>query len=182
MPGSLRSAVYFARPVTLSSASTRGSRWPTTTVSTIFTLHLVAPRCAAESFSCLDSLVVLPCREPLAGRQHRLDDLLIAGAPAELARERKPDLLARWSRVRVQQCLGREDHPGRADAALQAAVPHELLLQRMQTTVTREPLDCREFPPLRGHGEREARGDRLAVHEYRARAAVAGCTPFLCPG
>src|SRR5215472_18532543 len=66
----------------------------------------------------------------LLGRpQHRLDDVLVAGAPAEVAGQRPADLLFGRIRVAVEQGLGREHHARRAEPALQPVLLLEALLQ-----------------------------------------------------
>src|SRR5439155_19160617 len=69
MPGSAKSAAYTAVPVTLPGASNRGSDLPTT----------------------CSSLVAIPSpprRNGAAGRHHRVGDLLVPGAAAEVAFQR----------------------------------------------------------------------------------------------
>src|ERR1700758_2955927 len=65
----------------------------------------------------------------LGGRpQHRLHDVLVAGAAAEVAGQRPADVLLGGVRVLVQQGLGRHHHAGRAEPALQAVLLAEALL------------------------------------------------------
>src|SRR5262245_33994227 len=56
------------------------------------------------------------------GPQDGLDDVLVAGAAAEVARQRPAHLFLGRIRVGVQQCLGGHHHPGGAEPALQAVL------------------------------------------------------------
>src|SRR5207249_2173527 len=75
------------------------------------------------------------CPTPLGRRPNRLDDLVVAGAPAEIAEHPLADLGVARVRVRIEQRLGRHDLARRADAALKAARIDERLLDRMQPLV-----------------------------------------------
>src|SRR5689334_1459823 len=70
---------------------------------------------------------------------HRLDDVLIAGAPADVARQRPADLLLRWVRVLGQQCGACEHHAGRAKAALQSVFLLEPDLDGVEFAAAAEP-------------------------------------------
>ena len=63
--------------------------------------------------------------------------------------------------------------PGRAEAALQAVVLPEGLLQRMQHAVLHQALDRRDLGAVGLHREHQARAGRLAVDQHRARPADA---------
>ena len=69
---------------------------------------------------------------------NRLHDRLVAGAAAEVAAQRAPDLVVARRGLR-EQVGGGEDHPRRAEAALQAVVLHEGALQRVQLAVGASP-------------------------------------------
>src|SRR4051794_38498281 len=73
-----------------------------------------------------------------------VDDVLVAGAAAEVPGEAFADLPFRGLRVVLQQRDGRHDHARRTVTALQAVFFPEALLQRMQVAVRREPLDRRD--------------------------------------
>ena len=69
----------------------------------------------------------------LRGRvEHGADDLVVAGAAAQVAGQPVARFFLGRIRVRVEQRLGRDDEARRADAALQRRVLEELLLQRVQ--------------------------------------------------
>src|SRR5690242_19369685 len=71
---------------------------------------------------------------------HGLDDVDVAGAAAEVARDGLTNL--RLARVggAPQERLARHQHAGRAEAALQPVLLHEALLQRVELAVLLQPL------------------------------------------
>ena len=71
------------------------------------------------------------------------------------------------------------DHAGGAEAALERLGVEKRLLHRMQFAVAGEPLERGDLAALGAEGGNEATVDRLAVEPDRARAAIAGVTPFL---
>src|SRR5262249_548523 len=73
--------------------------------------------------------------QPLRRVERRVDDALIAGAPAEIARNRDPHLLLGGVRIVAQELDQRRQHAGGAEAALQAVIVAERLLQRVQLLV-----------------------------------------------
>src|SRR5687768_8528618 len=64
----------------------------------------------------------------LAGRLDRLDDVLVAGAAAEVAADRPSDLLLRRRRVALQQRRPHQHHRRGAEAALEPVLLVERLL------------------------------------------------------
>ena len=59
----------------------------------------------------------------------------------------------------------------------------ERLLQRIQRAVRRgQPFDRADVPAIRGRGQNQTGQNRLAVHQHRARAALADPAPVLGPG
>src|ERR1700740_66519 len=77
------------------------------------------------------------------GVAHRLDDVHVAGAAAEVARDRLPDLRLAGMGVRLQQRITGHQHARRAVAALQAVLLPEAFLDGMELAVLLEPLDRR---------------------------------------
>ena len=63
---------------------------------------------------------------------HGADDLVVAGAAAEIAGQPVAHLGLGRIGIALQQRLGGDEEAGRADAALQRGVLEELALQRMQ--------------------------------------------------
>src|SRR4029450_7785822 len=103
MPGSSTSAMYWAAPVTFSRPSTRSTFWPTTRrgLSTMLPLSLILPRQGGGDR-----------RAHRSGRGlNGVDDLVVAGAAAEVAEHRLLDLVVRGIGVLGQQRGGSEYLP-----------------------------------------------------------------------
>src|SRR5205085_2549273 len=77
----------------------------------------------------------------VARRAYRLDDVLVAGAAAEVGCEDVEQVLVADVRALLQRVDRQHQEAGRAEAALQAMVRDEGLLQRMQRIAVRQPLD-----------------------------------------
>src|SRR5207344_3108617 len=75
--------------------------------------------------------------------------------------------------VVLEQRRRRHDHARRAEAALQAVLFPESLLQRVELAVGREAFDCRDLRAVGLHGEDRAGFRAAAVDVDRARAALA---------
>jgi hypothetical protein len=104
-----------------------------------------------------------------------LDDVLVAGAAADIARDPYPDLFFRRPWVFLEQPLRADDHAGRAEAALQAVHHAETFLQRRQRTVgIRHALDRDDFRALGLHRKHGAALHRHAVEIDGAGAAMGG--------
>src|SRR5262245_3148436 len=116
------------------------------------------------------------------GVEDRLHDVVVAGAATEVALERVADLLLGGVRVLDQIARRREHHPGGAEAALEAVVAAERLLDRVQLAVGRHPLDRRDRSPVDLRGEERARFHRLPVEQDRARSAGRGVAADVGPG
>src|SRR5262249_43414219 len=80
--------------------------------------------------------------------QHRLDDPVVAGAAAQVPRQRDAEVGLRRPRVRLQQRGRGDQHPGCAEAALDASVLEERRLEWAQLAVVGEPFDRRDLVPL----------------------------------
>src|SRR5689334_2359336 len=117
---------------------------------------------------------LLPGGHLLGRPLDRLDDVVVAGAPAEVAFQLVTDLLLARRRVALQHLAGGHDHARRAEAALQTVLLPEALLDGMQLTVLGQALDRGDLGAVGLHGEQGARLHRLAVHEDGAGAALAG--------
>src|SRR5712691_13051033 len=125
---------------------------------------------------------LLPGRHVLSGPLDRLDDVVITRAPAEVALELVPDLLLARVRIALEHLVDRHDHAGRAEAALEPVLLPEPLLDRVELAVLRQPFDRHDVGAVRLDGEEIAGLDGLAVHEDRARPALAGVTADVRPG
>src|SRR5689334_1626299 len=112
----------------------------------------------------------------------RLDDLLVPGAAAQVARDRFLDTLARRLRLVREQRLGGEQDPGRAIAALCGAEIGEGGLQRMQLRPARQALHRLDRAPGAFERQHETRELRLAVDQHGAGAALAELAAVLGPG
>src|SRR5262249_40934538 len=97
--------------------------------------------------------------------QDRLDDVLVAGAAAQVARQPPADVVLRGVGTLVEQGLGGEHHARRAESALQAVLVLEPLLQRVQLAGAAEPLDRGDLVPVGLDREHGAALDRTAVEQ-----------------
>src|SRR4051794_8871591 len=102
----------------------------------------------------------------LGGALHRLHDVLVAGAAAQVAGDHVAGLLVRRRRVGPQPGGDRGEEARGAEAALQAVALQERLLNRPQGPVrVGEPLDGGDLAVLRGDGEHQAGPHRPAVDQ-----------------
>src|SRR5438309_3495085 len=104
---------------------------------------------------------------------NRLDDVDVAGTPAEVAFEALADLVFRRVRVLLQQVGRGHDETGRAVAALQAVLVPEGLLDRMELAILGHALDRLQAPSFGLNREHRAALDCFAVDQDGARAALA---------
>src|SRR3954468_7215522 len=127
----------------------------------------------------------------------RVHDLLVAGAAAQVARQRLADVRVARVGVALQHLVGGDQQPRRAEAALDGAGVDERLLDggefralasvgvllgvlplrrpvpaRPLLGVVREPLDGHDLAPLDLPGGDEARAHRDAVQPDRAGPAL----------
>ena len=119
---------------------------------------------------------------PGDGRFDGFEDLQVAGAAAEVARERLANPLARRLRVPSSSALAVTRNAGRAVAALRAAQVGEGFLQRMQRPSAASPSMVVIDRAVALDAEHQAREHRLAVDEHRARAALAQLAAVLGAG
>src|SRR5688572_29889524 len=128
-----------ARPVTFSSASMRGTHWPTTPscasgahgsgsnagTSTTF----VSSRPSTSTFVTTKRLSAM--RRPPRHVLNRAHDLGVGAATAEVAAHRDTDVLLGRSRVLLEEGGGGDELARRAEAALDRIVSDERCLERM---------------------------------------------------
>ena len=119
---------------------------------------------------------------PGRGGGDRVDDRLVAGAPAQMAGEEVGDLGAARRLFAVEQVGRGHQDPGRAEAALERVRLAKGGLQRRQLAAAREPLDRLELGSVDLHGEEEARAHGDAVEPHGARAADAVLATHVSPG
>ena len=117
-----------------------------------------------------------------SGQPDGLDDLHVARAAAVVVLQGRGDLLLRGVGAPVQQGLGRQHHPRRAESALHRPHVQKGLLDGVQPAVgAPQPLNG-EDPPPRGAAEPgHAGADGLVVQQHGARAAVARAAAVLGP-
>src|SRR2546425_8604777 len=166
MPGSFKSSTYWPRPVMNRGSSRRLIDFPN---------RRSGATVAMASTSLLPGHV-------LGGPLDRLDDVVVARAPTEVALELVTDQLLGRLGIALEHLVDRHDHAGRAEAALEPVLLPEPLLDRVELAVLRQPLDRHDVGAVRLDGEERAGLDGLAVHEDRARAALAGVTADVGPG
>src|SRR5207248_1303559 len=111
------------------------------------------------------------CPRP-GGVLDRLDDVHVAGAAANVARDRPTDLFLARVGVALEQRRAHQHHARRAEAALQAVLFVEAGLDRRQGRALREALDSHDVAALHLDREQRARLDGFAIEEHRARAAA----------
>src|SRR3990172_3783648 len=152
VPGRTMSATKLPRPVRNRSSSFLGIDCPNTESTT------VSP--ALESADL--------------GRSgfDRPDDVNVARAAAEVARDRHANLILRRFRVALKEVDRREDDARGAETALEPMVRLERLLDRVEATALREPPDRRDRAPVGLDREHRAGLHRLPIQEDRAGATV----------
>src|SRR6266849_9584241 len=106
----------------------------------------------------------------LGGGLHRLDDLRIGGAAAQVAGEIVLDLLVVRIGMAVEQLLRHQHEAGRAEAALEGALLDEGLLHRIELSARVEMLDGRHLGAVDEGGEIETARHRGAVDDDGAAA------------
>src|SRR5258705_7702478 len=89
-----------------------------------------------ELFRCLCNV------HAAGGVEHRFDDIVVAGAAADVALQLMPDgILVEPAAVAIDDIDRRHDHARGAIAALQAVIVAECSLHRMQDVPLRDALD-----------------------------------------
>src|SRR5215813_1557442 len=102
-------------------------------------------------FSPASRLLPLACSLPfhcLCRVLDRLDDVLIAGATAEVAVESVADLFFRRLRIPHQQLMRGENHSRSAETALQPVTFPKGLLERMERFLLGPTFDCQNLTPV----------------------------------
>src|SRR5207249_7653564 len=143
---------------------------PFSSLPSPFVIH---PRTLATCHSSL-----LTFRRPL----HRLKDVLIARAAAEVPFQALANFLTARVRIARKELVRGEYHARRAEAALQTVLLPKALLERMELALGREALDCGQFGAVGLDGKHRARLDGLLVHQNRAGAANRSLAADVSPG
>src|SRR5215468_9260508 len=102
----------------------------------------------------------------------RLDDVHVARAPAEVARDAPADLVLAGLRVLLEEGVAGHEHARGAVAALEPVLGHEAFLEGMELAVLLGPLHGHDLPAVGLHREYRAGLHGPAVQEDGARAAV----------
>ena len=113
---------------------------------------------------------------------HRLDDLRVTCATAEIARECVTNFILGRVLILVEQRLGHHQHSRGAVTALGATVLDERFLNRVQLGADLQSLDGDDIRTVELAGKNQAGVDRFTVQKNRAGAAVAGAAAFFGPG
>src|SRR5581483_1179278 len=98
------------------------------------------------------------------------DDLVVARAAAQVAHHPVLDLVLGWVGILLEERVGGHVLARRADAALEAAVFQEALLNGRQLPILCEALDGADLGAIGQGREHEARADHLSVNQHRAGA------------
>src|ERR1700694_3035270 len=108
--------------------------------------------------------------DPFGGLEHCANYLVVSGASAEVTGQSVTYLGLVRMRIVVEQSLGRHQKAGRADAALEARVFEELLLQRMELGAVGQSFDGLDLLALRLDTQHEARASASPVDDHAACA------------
>src|SRR5438093_7645037 len=111
-----------------------------------------------------------------------LDDVVVAGAAAEVAFQPVADLGLRRPRRALEELGGRHDHARSAEPALQAVLFPEAFLDRMQLAVLGHALDGFHLRALALDGQERTGLHRQAVDVHGAGAALAGVAAHMGAG
>src|SRR2546426_11150070 len=147
------SSVYWPRPVRKRASSRRLTDWPMKPWGAFMACLLDA--------------------HGLGALLDRLDDVLVAGAAAEVAVEPAADLLFGGGRVVLHQVDRAHHHARRAEAALQPVAVVEGHLHRVQLAVLRrQALDGGDLGAMHLCGQHVAGLHRLAIDVHGAGTAL----------
>src|SRR5664280_2341680 len=184
MPGRCASCVYTARPVTFCDPSRRGRRLPVmgrsptlygsgspAGISTSMTVVFPA---RPTSIFVLGTSATGHLRLRVGGRLACSEDARVGPAPAEVAAHGIPHVVLGRLRVLREERRAGDDHPRRAEAALEGIRVDEGLLERRHCLRAAEAFDRRDLPVVGVVNEGEAGIHRDAVQQHGARAARTG--------
>jgi hypothetical protein len=129
------------------------------------------PRAPADNGSY--ALVVFPSCRALGDRKAGIDDVLVAGAAAQMPRERVAHSSLIRVRIHREQLGQAHEYARRTETTLQGMMVAKRFLQGVEALVGRQALDCCNLAAVRLHGERQAAARRLAIEEDGARSADA---------
>src|SRR5262249_11696150 len=130
---------------------------------------------------CRDSLR-LRSAHLVARGLHRLDDVLIARAAAEIGREHIKQFLVADVGLVLKHVGGEHLETRRAEAAVQSVVRDDRAWQRVRVVRRAQAFDGADFLALRLYGEHQAGPHRLAVEDDRTGATDAVLAADVRPG
>src|SRR5579863_4876394 len=160
------SSAYFVSPVHFAVASTLRKGLPTTRKPFRLLPLLPAINTLLRSFRLLAG-------HPGSSQLHRLVDLYVTGAAANVSRQSRLDLIARRPRNLLQQGFSRQEHSRRAISALRGSQIGERCLQRMKLVPFSHALDRVDLMPFHSDSQGQTRQHRAAVHEHCAASTLA---------
>ena len=103
----------------------------------------------------------------------RFDDVLVAGAAAQIAGKTFADVVVRGERIFSQQIGRRHQHARRAESALQGMMLVKRFLQRIHLPDAAEAFDRLDAAAVGLHREHQAGARAVAVDQHGAGAADA---------
>src|SRR3990170_3266616 len=166
IPGSWISSRYLASPVISRGSSRRLTLAPKSLV-TAMSRPLLS--CGSPHRRSRTGNDTRDCRDVLglhlsSGIPDGVDDVLIAGAAAEVAFQAMTDVSLAGVGVPFEDLQGRQHHPRGAEATLQPVLLPEPLLDGMQPAVLGQPFHRDELGAVGLRGKHGTRLHRYAVH------------------
>src|SRR6478736_10068108 len=150
-PGRLTSSMYSPWPRMNRGSSLRLTEWPMPPISGLVrgTASVVISSLPSSGRDRLRAGLGLGCRRHLGRRLlDRLDDVHVPRAAAQVAADPPADLLLGRVGVLTEQPGRLHDHSRRAEAALQAVLVPERLLEWMKGGAVGHPLDRLDGPAV----------------------------------
>ncbi len=113
---------------------------------------------------------------------HRLEDLLVTGAAAEVAGQGLSNLLAHGIGLSFEQRLGRQKNTGCAVSALRTAQFRKYALQRMKLRALHHPFHRLDSTTSTFNCQYQTGKYGLAIQQHGTGAALSEFTTMLGPG
>jgi hypothetical protein len=111
-----------------------------------------------------------------------LDNAVIASAAAEVSLQSLDDVPFRGLRILPQESVGLEDHPRRAESALERVMPHERFLQRVEFSVFLKAFDGDDLFSFRILDGILTGQDRFIIDEDGTGSAESLSAAVFCAG
>jgi hypothetical protein len=109
---------------------------------------------------------------------NRIDDLLIARTSAKIPGYGTHNFFSVGRRIPFEQGFGRHDRTRRAEPTLNRAVVKKCLLEWMEFRILSQTLYRNNLTAVQLRSEQQTSVDSLAVHNHRARSALAYAAAF----